>query len=282
MRALILGAGGQLGEELARQVPGAMACERAALDVTDTAALRRVIEAERPEVVFNATSYNRVDAAETDPAPAFAVNVLAVRDMARLCAEFGSLLVHYSTNYAFGRDLGRRQPYTEDELPAPPNAYGVSKVLGEDFVRMLCPRHLVIRTAAVFGASRGSRANFLRNMQTAAKDRSLTIVNDQTIAPTATGDLVRATLHLLRTNAGGTFHVNGPDAATWYELARFYFEMLGLVDRVRPVTTEALGAAASRPRYSVLAIDKYLATGGPPPRRWHEAVTEYFQREARG
>jgi dTDP-4-dehydrorhamnose reductase len=282
MRAVIVGAGGQLGQELARRLPEATALDRAALDVTDAAAVRSHLEAARPDVVFNASSYNRVDAAESDPAPAFAVNAHAVRELAVLCRDLGARLVHFSTNYAFGRDLARRRPYLETERPEPPNAYGASKVIGEEFVGMICPRALVIRTAALFGRARGTRSNFLENMRTrAAAGDSLQIVADQVVAPTATADLAVAALHLVEKDAIGVYHLNGPDGTSWYELARFFLEKAGLADRIRPVTTEELGAPAPRPRYSVLAIDKYLATGGPAPTPWREAVERYRSTEAR-
>src|SRR4051812_15785529 len=184
MKVVILGAAGLLGQELVRQLPDATAWERGHGDITNAGDLRRRLEAARPDLVLNATSYNRVDAAEGDPAPAFAVNALAVRTMALACRDLDCRLVHFSTNYAFGRDRTRVRPYAEDEPPAPPNVYGVSKVTGEEFVRALCPRHLVIRTAALFGPARGARFNFLENMLNRARaGEALRIVNDQIVAP---------------------------------------------------------------------------------------------------
>jgi dTDP-4-dehydrorhamnose reductase len=281
MRAVILGSQGQLGNELTRQLPGATAFARADLDVTDAVKVREALAAARPDVVFNATSNNRVDAAESDPGPAFAVNALAVRSLALVCSDLNCRLVHFSTNYVFGRDAERRRPYLEVDSVGPINAYGVSKLTGEDFVLTADPRSLVVRTAALFGLSTRSRHNFLENMLAKARAGEVVrIVNDQTIAPIATADLAAATIGLVRADAAGVFHVNGPEATTWYELARVFFECAGLSNRVRPVSSAEIAAAARRPSYSVMGIDKYLSLGFAAPRAWREAVKDYWM--ARG
>jgi dTDP-4-dehydrorhamnose reductase len=187
--------------------------------------------------------------------------------------------VHFSTNYVFGRDAGRREPYREDDPVGPINAYGVSKLAGEDFVLAADAGHLVVRTAALFGQSPASRHNFLENMLAKARGGDVVrIVNDQTVAPTATEDLAAAAIHLAKAKVAGVFHVNGPDAATWYELAQAFLELAGLADRVRPVTSAELGAAARRPTYSVMAIDKYRSLGFAAPKPWREAVANYWRR----
>lgn len=275
-RVAILGAGGQLGQAFVRRLPDATRWTRAEVDVTQPDEVRAAIEAARPDVVLNCTSCNQVDAAERDPGPVFAVNAHAVGALARLCAERGVRLAHFSTNYVFGRDETRKIPYAESDAPEPRTTYGVSKFAGEELVRLSGAASLVIRTAALFGPATGVRHNFLDNMLAKAQSgETVRIVADQTVAPTATDDLVAATLALLERGAEGTFHVNGPDAATWHDLARAYLDRFGLGDRVVPTTSAALAAPAQRPRFSVLAIDKYLATGGPAPRPWREAVAAY-------
>jgi dTDP-4-dehydrorhamnose reductase len=220
MRSVILGASGQLGRELTSQLPNAAAFGRDQLDVTDAARLRDALTAAEPEVVFNATSNNRVDAAEADPNPAFAVNALAVRELAIICRDLGCRLIHFSTNYVFGRDAERRIPYREGDPVGPVNAYGVSKLMGEDFIAANCRDHVIVRTAALFGRSTASRHNFLENML--AKTRAgevVRVVDDQTVAPTATDDLAAAAIRLAGKDVVGIFHVNGPEGTTWYEMA---------------------------------------------------------------
>jgi dTDP-4-dehydrorhamnose reductase len=282
MNAVIFGANGQLGRELSRRLPGAPAFRRAEADITDAAALAAVLERHRPEIVFNAVSDNRVDFAEGNPTPAFAVNALGVRSLALACRDVGAKLVHFSTNYVFGRERKRNTPYREAELPAPPNAYGVSKLIGEEFARSISANSLVIRTAALFGRSAGSRHNFLENMLAKAlAGQTVRIVDDQTIAPTTTADLASATINLTRAGAAGVFHLNGSGETTWYELARRFFTLAGVANRIAPVTSAEFAAAAPRPTYSVLCNDKYVSMGFSPPMRWDDAVDEYWRQAKR-
>lgn len=277
MNAVILGAGGQLGEELTRQLPDAKAFTRRDFDMTDAAALRTALTAAAPDVVYNASSFNRVDAAVSDPGPAFAVNTLAIRELAIVCRDLGCRMVHFSTNYVFGRDLERRRPYREDDPVGPLNAYGVSKLMGEEFALMAYPQALIVRTAALFGRSATSRNNFIENMLAKARAGEMVrIVDDQVIAPTLTADLATAARRLVEAGAEGVFHFNGEEEATWYELGRAYLTMAGFGDRVRPATTAEIGAAARRPGYSVMGIDKYLSLGLPRPTPWRVALERYW------
>lgn len=273
MRAVILGGAGHLGQELARQLPGAVVLSRRDVDVTDAVRLRDTLSRSGAEIVFNATSNNRVDAGESDPAPLFAVNAVAVRDMARACRDFGCPFVHFSTNYVFGRDLDRKRPYLETDLPGPINVYGVSKLMGEELALLTWPGTLVVRTASLVGCSPHTRHNFLENMLAKARRGEMVrVVDDQTVAPTRTVDLAAGAIALAARGATGVFHLNGPEPATWHDLAREYFHLAGVADRLAPATTSEIAAPAPRPRFSVLSIDKYLSSGLPAPMPWREAV----------
>src|SRR6266516_3256970 len=127
MRVVVVGGTGQLGQELARALPGAdtVVLSRAELDLTDTAAVAPRLAALAPSAVVNAAADNRVDAAEQDPAPAMAVNALGVAALAEACRRTGALLVHMSTDYVFDGRAGR--PYTEDDPPSPLGAYARSQ-----------------------------------------------------------------------------------------------------------------------------------------------------------
>lgn len=277
MKAVVLGCSGQLGQELVRQLPGAIGLHRGDVDVTDPVRLREILIAQQPTIVFNATSNNKVDAAEADSHAVFAVNALAVRNLAAICRDLGCGLVHFTTNYVFGGDRSRRTPYTEEDLIAPINAYGVSKAIGEHLALLTWPRTLIVRTAALFGRCPTSRHNFLDNMLAKAKaGETVRIVNDQVVAPTRTVDLAAGAIHLTSVGATGVYHLNGPDAATWYELAREYLSLAGFEKSVHPATTAEIGAPARRPEFSVLAIEKFLRQGFTPPMPWRDAVRWYW------
>ena len=281
MRTIILGSGGQLGQEFRARLPDAVALLRSDLDLGACETVKDRILALKPELVLNCAAYNAVDDAERDIAGAFAVNAFAVRSLAQACADLGATLVHYSTNYVFGQDETRQDPYRETDLPGPVSAYGVSKLAGEALVQAYCPRHFVIRTAGVFGTytHRGKPANFMQKMVTrASRGESLRVVNDQICTPTTVWDLAEATLRLLGAKAYGLYHLTSNGACTWHELALAAVRQAGLQTPVAAVTSAELGAPARRPSYSVLACDAYDRFGFPQRPTWQEALAEYQRR----
>jgi len=151
VRALVVGALGQLGRELSPRLGGELAWAggRDGLDVTDEPAVLAFLAQVRPDVVFNATAWNRVDAAEAEPERAFAVNAHAPRTLARAASEVGARLVHVSTDYVF--DGSSTRPYREDDAARPLSVYGASKLEGERHVLEFGPEHLVVRTSGVLG-----------------------------------------------------------------------------------------------------------------------------------
>ena len=149
MRALVVGAEGQLGRALVARLGAdlAWAGGRSALDVTDAAAVERCLAEARPEVVFNAAAWNAVDLAETRFAEALLVNAAGPAHLARSARACGARLVHVSTDYVF--DGAAARPYGEDDPPRPLCLYGVSKLAGEQAVAASGDEHLVVRTSAV-------------------------------------------------------------------------------------------------------------------------------------
>jgi dTDP-4-dehydrorhamnose reductase len=280
-RTIIVGSGGQLGQEFRARLPDALALTRADFDLADYDSVKERLLALRPGLVLNCAAYNAVDDAERDIAGAFAVNAFGVRSLAQGCAESGATLVHYSTNYVFGQDETRRQPYRETDLPGPVSAYGVSKLAGEALAQASCPQHFVIRTAGVFGTHthRGKPANFIQKMVArAGHGEALRVVNDQICTPTAVWDLADATLRLIDTEAYGLYHLTNSGACTWHELALTAVRQAGLQTPVAAVTSAELGAPARRPAYSVLACDAYDRFGFPPRPTWQEALADYQRR----
>lgn len=281
MVTVVLGAAGQLGRDLLPRLPGnVIPLGRAAVDITDAAALRGYMIAVRPNVVINCAAYNFVDKAESEPEAAFAVNAWAVRNLATLCREFDSTLIHFSTDYVFGLDESRTTPLTEDNSPGPVSVYGLSKLAGEYLVRGVCPKHVVIRTCGLYGVwgSGGKGGNFVETMlRVAGQGKPLRVVNDQRCTPTFTADLADATANLIATKAYGLYHVTGAGDCTWYEFAREIFRQVGLTVDLAPITSGEFGAAARRPRYSVLSNDRLRSAGVAAPRPWAEALADYLR-----
>jgi dTDP-4-dehydrorhamnose reductase len=288
MRYAVLGAAGQLGRDLCPRLPGeVIPLSRSgspALDLARPESLGALFDEIRPDVVLNCAAYNFVDRAESEPHEAFAVNAWGVRELARQCAERDCLLVHFSTDYVFGLDSARRQPWTESDAPGPVSVYGLSKLAGEYLVRSLCPRHLVIRTCGLYGVwgSGGKGGNFVETMlRLAGQGKPLRVVDDQTCTPSYTVDVAETTLALLKTERPGLYHVTNAGSCTWHELARTIFEMSGTTANLTPIPTREYPTPARRPAYSVLDHAALRNAGIPSPRSWREALAAYL-RERQG
>lgn len=278
LRWLVTGSGGMLGHD----VVGALlaggrrvtALTRAYLDVTDPAAVAAAVatHAGPGGVVVNCAGFTAVDAAETAEPAAFALNAAAPAVLAAACRDSGARLVHVSTDYAF--DGSATEPYPEDALPAPASAYGRGKVAGEWAVRATLPdSSWVVRTSWLYGRH---GPNFVRTMLRLAGERdTVSVVADQTGAPTWSGEVAAAVLRLVDRGApAGTWHATAGGATTWFGLTRRVFELAGLdPDRVRATTTEAFPRPAPRPRFSVLGHGAWAAAGIDPPADWDEVLT---------
>jgi dTDP-4-dehydrorhamnose reductase len=275
VRYAVLGAGGQLGRDLCPRLAGEVhALTRDRADLTQPEALRAALQELRPDVVVNCAAYNFVDRAESEPEAAFAVNAWGVRALARACADLGCTLVHFSSDYVFGLDEGRTTPYRESDAPGPVSVYGLSKLAGEYLVRALCPRHLVIRTCGLYGVwgSGGKGGNFVETMlRLAGLGKPLRVVADQVCTPSYTADVAAATAALVGVGQPGLYHVTNGGACSWHDFAAAIFDLAGVRADLTPISSREYGAAARRPRYSV------LAPTGTPLRPWREALAGYLQ-----
>lgn len=277
MKAVVLGAGGQLAHDLQRAMSAweLVPLRHADQDICDHEAVRRRLGEICPDVVVNTAAFHRVDDCEVEVEKAFQVNAFAVRSLAQTCADIDSTLVHVSTDYVFGGE--KRTPYTEVDLPRPLNVYGVSKLAGEHFVRSLCPRHLVIRSSGLYGVagSSGKGGNFVETMIRMAKEgKPIRVVDDQVLAPTYTKDLAEEIVELLRTEEYGLYHVANGGECSWYEFATEIFGLVSLRPDLGRTTTQAYRARARRPAYSVLASGNRRHPEGVRP--WREALLAYL------
>jgi dTDP-4-dehydrorhamnose reductase len=280
VRYAVIGAAGQLGRDLCPRLPGeVVALTRDRADLTRAETLQSTLSELRPDVVVNCAAYNFVDRAETEPEAAFAVNAWGVRSLALVCRDLGCVLAHFSSDYVFGLDETRQSPYAEGDAPGPVSVYGLSKLTGEYVVRSLCPRHFVIRTCGLYGVwgSGGKGGNFVETMlNLARKGKALRVVDDQVCTPSYTADVATGVAALLSTDRYGLYHLTNAGACSWAGLARMAFELAGVNADLSPITSQAYGAPARRPAYSVLAGGAYEAVGLAPLRPWQEALAAYL------
>ncbi|RJQ42060.1 MAG: dTDP-4-dehydrorhamnose reductase [Gaiellales bacterium] len=272
MKILVIGAAGQLGHDLMEQLPAdheVTGVDIGEIDITDPASVARVFEAEGPGLVINSAAYTNVDGCETDREAAWAVNAEGPGHVARACAEAGAALIHISTDYVF--DGTAREPYREDAPVAPLGEYGRSKLAGEEAVRQALGRHLIVRTAWLFGTH---GHNFVKTMLRLGRERDeLKVVNDQTGAPTYSGHLARAVKGLAETRLDdpGVYHMTGGGHCTWYEFAAEIFRLAGVEVGLKRTTAAEFASPAPRPAYSVLANTRAPELALP---HWREGLIE--------
>ncbi|OGO47193.1 MAG: dTDP-4-dehydrorhamnose reductase [Chloroflexi bacterium RBG_16_64_43] len=283
MKVAILGAGGQLAHDLVECMGDwdLAPLRHSDLDVCNHQAVRTRLAEARTEVVINTTAFHRVDDCETEWEKAFLVNAHAVRNLALVCRDLGAVLVHLSTDYVFGGE--KRTPYSEDDLPRPLSAYGVSKLAGEHFVRVLCPDSLVVRTSGLYGiaGSSGKGGNFVETMiRLAEAGKPIRVVDDQDLAPTYAADLAAGIKEMLMKRGRGLYHMTNSGSCSWFEFARAIFDMTGLHVDLSPTSTAAYGLRARRPSYSVMSQERAVALGLKRLRPWPEALRAYLLQRA--
>jgi dTDP-4-dehydrorhamnose reductase len=271
LKALVLGAGGQLGSDLVRLLPDAAGLTREQLSVVDAAGLRAAIERHRPEVVFNCAAYNAVNRAETEKDLAFAVNSAGASSVAAASRAAGVRLVHFSTNFVFDGRLDR--PYVESDQIGPLGAYARSKAEGEERVLAEHPAALVIRSAALYGRA-GSRikgGSFPeRILRQAQEGKSVSVVSDQKVNPTFTADLAAASVELATSDLDGVVHVVAEGCCGWDDFARAVLAVCGVDWPVESVTSESFATAAARPRNGCLASERVA-----PLRPWRDGLRDW-------
>lgn len=269
MKLLITGANGQLGRALRDELADrpSVFLDRQTLDIADLDAVRRVVEAERPDLVVNAAAYTKVDDAESDLQAAYIGNAVGPRNLALASAAIGVPLLHVSTDYVF--DGRGTRPYHEYDAPAPRSAYGRTKLAGEEAVRSLHPEHYIVRTAWLY---HHEGANFPRTMLRLAERGEVRVVSDQYGSPTYAPHLARAILLLIPSRAWGTYHFVGQGATSWFELTKTLYRKVGVDVRVLPVSTADFPRPAERPRYSVLTTIQEPKILLPP---WEDALGEF-------
>jgi dTDP-4-dehydrorhamnose reductase len=249
MSTLILGARGQLGQELVRVFPEAAAIDRTHCDLEDEKALGDLLERMAPACLINAAAYTNVDGAERDVERAHRVNAAIPGLLADYAARRAIPIVHYSTDYVFdGLKSGR---YVESDVTRPLNAYGLSKEAGETAVRARCGTHggryLILRTSWLYGPTRVDGGNFIKTMlRLARQEAPLRVVADQRGVPTSARWLAGVTRDLLDARSeveSGTYHAVPSGETTWHGLATFAVSearRYGLPIRVAPEEIEAI------------------------------------------
>lgn len=290
MKVLVTGARGQLGSQIISILNSgssdlgkidniysssqSLGIDIEELDITSFNDVREFLNEFKPDIVINAAAYTNVDGCETNEDLAFKVNSIGPKNLAIACEEVKSKLVHISTDYVFGGDSNI--PYREYDLPNPINVYGKTKYLGEEYVKQLCNRYFIVRTAWLYGYN---GKNFVRTIMKTAKEKGyLEVVDDQKGNPTNAEDLAYHILKIALTDNYGIYHCTGKGECSWYDFAYNIVNYLGINCRVVPIKTDISKRAAIRPVCSSLDNMMLRCTCGDEMRYWEEALLEFIKK----
>lgn len=281
MKILITGAQGLLGHEVVQvcRKQGDAIIETditppsTPLDITNPLAIRSVLSSVKADWLINCAAYTDVDGCESNEETAFELNARAPGHLARACEEFGTKLLHVSTDYVF--DGCKKKPYTEEDETGPVSIYGKSKLAGEIAVQDGIENYIIVRTQWLFGPH---GKNFVSTILNIAKDReSIRVVNDQRGSPTYSKDLAKAIRLLIGSNARGIYHVCNRGRATWFELAKKAIEIVELPTEVIPVGTKDFPRPAHRPANSILSTRRFTETTGRIMPPWQISLSRYIK-----
>jgi len=287
--ALVTGAGGQLGHALQATVPRRwriIPCDHRQLDIVNEAEAHHILGRERPGLVINTAAYTAVDAAESEPERAAAVNVRGAANVAQAAREIGTRVIHLSTDFVFDGCQGH--PYAPADATNPLGVYGRTKLEGELEVTRICEGAAVIlRSAWIYGAH---GKNFVLTMLRLMREKeSLGVVTDQVGTPTWDHGLAEAIWSIAeRPEIRGIHHWTPAGEASWYDFAVAIQEeamAVGLLDRavpIRPISTAEYPTRATRPTYSVLDKGTTWAALGQSPPHWRAHLRLMLQGLPRG
>ena len=277
MRVAIVGANGQVGEQLVRAYSDSevIPLTRAECDLTDRESLRASLNAAKPDLIVIAAAFTDVDGAETNEKLAFAVNALAPRWIAAESRHLNAAVVYISTDFIFSGDSVH--PYDEWSSPSPRSIYGRSKLAGEMEIKDHAERWWIVRTSWVYG---GPGRNFVNSIRrAAARGGPLTVVEDEVGNPTLAMDLANGMRQLTDCDSPGTYHLSNTGECSRLEFARAIVELSGTSVRVDPITSakyaEKNPHVANRPAHSALANNAAAALG-VSLRPWRDALAEHL------
>ena len=285
MRVLVTGSKGQVGYCLAELLSNEenvalLAVDREDLDITNQEAVNEVVKAFKPTIIINAAAHTAVDKAEQEVEVSYAINRDGPKFLAETAQDIGAAILHISTDYVF--EGNKEGEYVEDDATNPQGVYGASKLAGEIAVAEVCDKHVILRTAWVFG-EHGN--NFVKTMlRLAATRNELSIVGDQFGGPTYAGDIAKALVEIAKKISNdesveyGVYHYSGLPHVSWYEFADTIFDNAikqGIMHNkptLSSITTEQYPTPAKRPSNSTLSSNKITHAFAIGTSNWKAAI----------
>jgi len=249
------------------------------MDISDLASVRKTVTQIKPDIVINCAAYTAVDKAEEEKEKAHTVNGIGAGNLAKVCGEIKSRLIHISTDFVFNGKSNK--PYIEEDETNPLGVYGASKLEGENLVRNAINDYIIVRTSWLYGIHGN---NFVKTItRLTAEEEELGIVFDQVGTPTYTVDLSHAIIKLISAEPG-IYHFSNEGVCSWYDFACEVTTLLKKrghtlkLEKLKPILTEDYPTPAIRPPYSVMNKGKYKRITSESIPHWRDGLVRYFQQ----
>ena len=288
MVVLVTGANGQLGQSLqfiAKNYPDIhfVFCSSTDLDISNVENCKAVFSKIKPNYCINAAAYTAVDKAESEAEKAHLINVIGAKNLAAVCKEYSTVLLHISTDFVFDGDFSKLSPraqsrgYSENDIPNPTGVYGQTKLEGEKVIQATFDNYYIIRTSWVYSQFGN---NFMKTMLRLASERdSISVVNDQIGTPTNAVDLAEALIQIILTDNRqpttdnfGVYNFSNEGKCSWYDFAKKIFEINNKNIDLKPIPTLSFPTPAKRPKFSVLDKSKIKQVFGIEIKSWEERL----------
>ena len=267
MVVLVTGANGQLGQSIrfiADKHPNIqfVYTDFQEMDITSLESCQTVFSKYKPQFCINTAAYTAVDKAESEAEKAHLINAVGPENLATVCKEYDTILLHISTDFIF--DGTSTTPYLESNIPNPQSVYGQTKLDGELAIQKSWEKHFIVRTSWVYSQFAN---NFMKTMLRLASERdSLSVVNDQIGTPTNAVDLAEVLLTIIQSpithhpSFFGIYNFSNEGVCSWYDFAKEIFHQKGISIDLQPIPTSAYPTPAKRPAFSVLDKSKIKTT----------------------
>ncbi len=285
MVVLVTGANGQLGQSIqfiANQYPNVqfIYTDYQELDITNFESCLTVFAKYKPQFCINTAAYTAVDKAESESDKAHLINAVGPENLAKVCKEFNTILVHISTDFIFdgtSTSLSMTNGYKETDIPNPQSVYGQTKLDGEIAIQKNWEKHFIVRTSWVYSQFAN---NFMKTMLRLASERdNLSVVNDQIGTPTNAVDLAEVLLKIITScqteshEVFGIYNFSNEGVCSWYDFAAAIFHQKGIEIDLKPIPTDSYPTPAKRPAYSVLDKTKIKKVFAIEIKDWKESLT---------
>jgi len=276
MVVLVTGANGQLGQSIqfiANKYPQIqfVYTDFQEMDITNLENCKTVFAKHKPHFCINTAAFTAVDKAESEEEKAHLINAVGPENLAKVCKEFDTILLHISTDFIFNGEnrvtsSGVEMPYLETDIPNPKSVYGQTKLDGELAIQKNWEKHFIVRTSWVYSQFAN---NFMKTMLRLASERdSLSVVSDQIGTPTNAVDLAEVLLKIIESchaelvsaSNFGIYNFSNEGQCSWYDFAKEIFHQKGISIDLNPIPTSAYPTPAKRPAFSVLDKSKIKTT----------------------